>query len=272
MIKEYTIQDIILDSNFKHSLYVGTFEGTEDPDIEWPHRHNFYSLVWFTKGTGINVIDFEEHQIIPHRLFLVKPNQIHNWSYSHDTKGFIIVCDKHIIDRSLLPLFCLPYIDIEGVLLHFLQNTFKTLIYDYKQNDSLREKIVKTGINYICIHLYRTHQSNQCLEPENKIIVQFSEIITQTLSKNITTKEYADRLSISPEFLTSTCKKRCGKSPKAFILELKITEAKRLLYFSEDSIKEISFKLGFEDNSYFARIFKQKVGISPSLFREQKYL
>lgn len=131
---------------------------------------------------------------------------------------------------------------------------------------------MKTGINYICIHLYRTHQSNQCLEPENKIIVQFSEIITQTLSKNITTKEYAYRLSISPEFLTSTCKKRCGKSPKAFILELKITEAKRLLYFSEDSIKEISFKLGFEDNSYFARIFKQKVGISPSLFREQKYL
>ena len=64
---------------------------TEDPYIEWPHRHSFYSLVWFTSGTGIYVVDFDEYEIIPQRMFLVNPKQIHNWDYSENSKDIMLL-------------------------------------------------------------------------------------------------------------------------------------------------------------------------------------
>ena len=70
--------------------------------MDWPHRHDFYSLVWFTDSSGINVIDFEEYEIKPNRLFLMHPKQVHNWSYSKESKGYILVFDKAFHKRISL--------------------------------------------------------------------------------------------------------------------------------------------------------------------------
>ena len=69
-MKIYKISDI-LDSIEPVQHYIGIFEETPDPDIEWPHRHNFYSIVWFTQGKGLNVIDFEEYEILPSANFTI---------------------------------------------------------------------------------------------------------------------------------------------------------------------------------------------------------
>ncbi|WP_171659634.1 AraC family ligand binding domain-containing protein [Flagellimonas amphidinii] len=78
LLKEYSISDIILSNSEDRYYYVGTFAGTENPSVEWPHRHDFYSIIWFTESLGINVIDFEEYEIKPNRLFFIRPKQVHN--------------------------------------------------------------------------------------------------------------------------------------------------------------------------------------------------
>ena len=108
----YSISDIILSNNGKQPYYAGTFEDTEDPPVEWPHRHDFYSLVWFSEGSGINVIDFEEYAIIPHRLFIMHPHQIHNWSYSQGTQGYILVFDPYLF-KGQAEQHATPYIDLD---------------------------------------------------------------------------------------------------------------------------------------------------------------
>lgn len=61
MLKEYSVSDI-LDLPSQHiPYYVGRFE---DTDVEWTHRHDFYSLVWFTAGTRFYIIDMEEYEIL----------------------------------------------------------------------------------------------------------------------------------------------------------------------------------------------------------------
>jgi AraC-like DNA-binding protein len=62
-----------------------------------------------------------------------------------------------------------------------------------------------------------------------------------------------------------------GITAKQFQLDLKITEAKRLLIYSSLNASEIAYQIGFEDVSYFSRIFKKKTGLSPTNFKE-KYL
>lgn len=66
----------------------------EDEGIEWPHSHSFYSFVWFTQGSGYYVIDSEEYEIKPQRVFYIAPKQVHNWSLYDNTQGYIIFIDR----------------------------------------------------------------------------------------------------------------------------------------------------------------------------------
>ncbi|MCL1688926.1 helix-turn-helix domain-containing protein [Elizabethkingia anophelis] len=102
-------------------------------------------------------------------------------------------------------------------------------------------------------------------------IIKYKEIIIENYSQNFTIEQYAEKLKITKEILNQLCKDETGLTAKQFQLDLKITEAKRLLLYSSLNTGEISFKLGFEDQSYFSRIFRKKTKHSPADF-QKKYL
>lgn len=268
---EYSISDIIVSNPREKFYYAGTFEGTEDPDVEWPHRHDFYSFVWFTESSGINVIDFEEYEIKPERLFFMQPKQVHNWSYSKESKGYIIVFDKHFANAFQLDVMNIAFFDLSPKTTQLLKPLFENLIEESNLNDKLSEKIIASGISYLLFQLKRLandFEQNKCIKPKN--ILKFSKLVLNTISENLSVKDYADRLHLTVEKLNKICKESYGQNPKTIILDKKITEAKRLLYFTDLSVKEIAFQLGFEDPSYFSRIFKQKTKRLPSNFRSTR--
>ncbi|MCR9229119.1 MAG: AraC family transcriptional regulator [Flavobacteriaceae bacterium] len=267
MLKEYSISDIILSNPKEKFFYFGTFEATEDPNVEWPHRHDFYSLVWFIKSTGVNVIDFEEYEIKHNRLFLMRPKQVHNWSYSKNSNGYIAVFDKHLL-KEVTDFSFNPFIDLSDKNTKLLTPLFENLIEESKKNDKLSEKTIVQGISYLLLQLKRLSIENpQKKEVKSKTNLKFSKLVSDTISENLSVNEYASRLNLTVDKLNEICKKNYGQSPKTIILEKKITEAKRLLYFTDLSVKEIAFHLGFEDSSYFSRIFKQKTNLSPTEFK-----
>lgn len=268
MLKEYSISNIITSNPKEKFYYVGTFEGTEDPDIEWPHRHNFYSIVWFTKSKGINVIDFEEHEIKHNRIFLMQPKQVHNWSYSKNSKGYIIVFDKHLIKQLSSDFPEVPYFDLLASSTQILKPLLDNLIKESEIADELSEEIIIQGISYILLQLKRlTNRSFQSHGMKPELIINFSKLVLENISENHSVAWYASTLNSTVNKLNNICKEYYEQNPKTIILEKKVTEAKRLLYFSNLSVKEIAFRLGFEDSSYFSRIFKQKTNLSPTEFK-----
>lgn len=267
MLKEYSISDIIISNPKEKFFYVGTFEGTEDPNVEWPHRHDFYSLVWFTKSIGINVIDFEEYEIQHNRLFLMRPKQVHNWSYSKNSNGYIIIFDKHLL-KETTDFVNKAFFDLSERNTKFLKPLFENLIEEFNKNDKLSEKTIVQGISYLLLQLKRLSNENpKNKETKSKTALKFSKLVSDTICENISVNEYASKLNLTVDKLNEICKENYGQSPKTIILEKKITEAKRLLYFTDLSVKEIAFRLGFEDSSYFSRIFKQKTNLSPTEFK-----
>ncbi|MDF0707668.1 AraC family transcriptional regulator [Flagellimonas okinawensis] len=267
LLKEYSISDIILSNPKDRFFYVGTFEGTEDPKVEWPHRHDFYSIVWFTKSTGINVIDFEEYEIKHNRLFLMRPKQVHNWSYSKSSNGYIVVFDRHLV-KEITDFATQPFIDLSNKNTKLLTPLFENLIDESGKNDELGKKTIIHGISFLLLQLKRLSNENpQDKGIKSKGILRFSKLVSETIGENISVNEYASRLNLTVDNLNQICKENYGQSPKTIILEKKITEAKRLLYFTDLSVKEIAFRLGFEDSSYFSRIFKQKTNLSPTEFK-----
>ena len=76
------------------------------------------------------------------------------------------------------------------------------------------------------------------------------------------------RLYITPGYLNDTIKAATGKTAKQIIDEKRIVEAKRLLFWGEQSAKEISNQLNFEDDAYFNRFFKKHTGQTPAQFQK----
>ena len=80
--------------------------------------------------------------------------------------------------------------------------------------------------------------------------------------------DYGELLHISAKALNKACKAHFNKTLTDLIAERLIIEAKRELYLTSKSVKEIAFELGYEDEFYFSRYFKKKVGVSPQIFRD----
>ena len=268
MLQEYSISEILSSSDYM-SHYVGTFEDTQDPDIEWGHRHSFYSLVWFTSGSGFYVIDFQEYEIKPQRIFIVNTKQVHNWDYSENSKGYILMTDA-VLGLELDVNCPFPFIDICEPNIAVLENCFTNLIRESEIKDNLSVNNIKIGIQYL-YSLVRRSAIQTSTKPIllNPIIEQFKTLVFENNTILLEIKNYAEKLNLSADELNRICKASVGISAKKYLLELKITEAKRLLLFSHFNITEVSFQLGFEDSSYFARIFKKKTNLSPSDFSEK---
>lgn len=261
MLKEYSISDILVLPSQHVSHYAGTFEETEDPEIEWAHRHSFFSLVWFTEGTGFYVIDFEEYEIKRNRVFFVSPKQIHNWDYSENCKGYIIAVDSTLGEELNLN-YTFPYIDISGKTKDLLSIIFPDLIKNFdKQRD------VNIDIRYIYQLCERFAEQNDVQHyASNPYIVSFKKLILENHAQPHVIDWYADKLHLPVEELNSLCKEYTGTTAKQYLLDIQLTEAKRLLLYSDLNINEIAFQLGIEDSSYFSRIFKKKTSYTPSDF------
>lgn len=261
MLKEYSISDLLSLPSQHIPYYAGTFEGTEDPEVEWPHRHSFFSLVWFTGGNGSYVIDFDEYEIKPNRIFLVSPKQIHNWDYSESSHGYIITID-YSLGKELGLCSLSPYLDINEKFSILLEAVIFNLIDNFQHNND-----ISIDIQYIYKQIERfVTQNQQNRYSAHSQLIEFKKLISENQNLLLTVDKCAELLHLSEEHLNTFCKEYIGISAKQYILDLKITEAKRQLIYTSHNINEIAYNLGFDDSSYFSRIFKKKTSLSPSEF------
>ena len=98
----------------------------------------------------------------------------------------------------------------------------------------------------------------------------FKKLIDTHYKSWHSTNQYASELHISPDYLNKIVKSQTGKTAKEHIQSRIIIGAKRLLYFTELSNKEIGFELGFSEPANFSAFFKKSVGISPSQFKSEQ--
>ncbi|WP_205431326.1 helix-turn-helix domain-containing protein [Flavobacterium arcticum] len=78
---------------------------------------------------------------------------------------------------------------------------------------------------------------------------------------------YASALNKSPKTLANVFALYGKKTPLQIIQERVVNEAKRLLYYTDKSIKEIAVETGFEDTSHFSRFFKKQTSFTPTEFK-----
>ena len=250
-------------------------------ETDFPHRHNFYMICLIVKGSGTHVIDFEKIEIIPNRLFFLRPEQVHFWQVQPKSKLAVVQFSDdfltELFNYNNIPAINKPFdsfIDLQpdtaATFFHLLQkiDTEKTL------NQINSRKIIQANIFIMLSELERL--VNYDIIKRNKsnkyvILDKFKCLLSKQYKEITSVSEFANMLNITPNYLNIVIKETTGLTANELMHKRIILEAKRLLINECSDIVQIAFELGFKDASYFARFFKKATGQSPTEFRNDIY-
>ncbi len=104
-------------------------------------------------------------------------------------------------------------------------------------------------------------------QADQAIYRRLSDLVEKHFAGQWKVARFAEALAVTEVRLNDLCHRMAGKSPKQLILERAMLEARRLLAFSPISVGEIAEALGYEDASYFTRLFREREGVTPTEYR-----
>jgi AraC family transcriptional activator of pobA len=250
-----------------------------------PHRHNFYTVIWPFTATGKHVVDFKEYQIIRDHIFFVSPWQVHQILSDPNPTGYVILFTPEFLDKSSirsdfisnLKLFQnideTPPLPVGETMAARLKTFADSMMSAYISKDDMFLETVGAYLKLFLIecnnHCSLTPDNNtQSFEVSKNLIRNFRDLVENHHHKWHQVKDYADALSVTPNYLNEVIKSSVNMSAKDFIQHRLILEAKRMVIYTGKSGKEIGFDLGFEDPSHFSKFFKSNTNQSLAEFRD----
>jgi AraC-like DNA-binding protein len=156
-----------------------------------------------------------------------------------------------------------------GILLNVIEEEFA--YKDEVQLEMLRTVLKRFIIK--CTRLAKLQYAGKFISPgELDMVRHFSALVERHFKSLRKVTEYADLMNRSPKTLANAFKKLGELTPLQIIHARTILEAKKLLLFTDKSVKEISFELNVSDPVQFSRLFKKETGKSPGEFRQEGLL
>lgn len=256
----------------------------EHKNLQFPHKHSFYHLVYFSKGSGSHSIDFVNFPVEAGQIYFMIPGQVHSWDFTSKPDGYIVnfsdqylnalVADPRYLDQFSFfsGLANEQVITIPEKGRQKVEQILETIIHEGNSEEALKDDFARAALLQLLIltSRYTTNEDREQKNNYNSLLLKnFQKLIEKHYKEKKLTKDYAAILYITPNHLNALCKDVTGHSAGELIRDRVLLEAKRLLINAKVSISEIALELDFADNSYFSKFFKKYVGVTPEVFRKQ---
>lgn len=257
---------------------------SENSNIVFPHRHDFYQLLYITEGSGRHIIDFEAYPVEEGYIYFLSPGMMHTWDFEGYTEGYIInfqgsFFQSFFQNESILMEFPFfhslnnaPLLHLDGELKQNVKRALETILEEHQSRKPFFEMAVRSKMVELFVVLSRAY-TPKILENTSHnnitIVRDFEKLVEKHFIEKRFPKDYSVFLGITPNYLNEVCMGTVGKSAGLIIRERVILESKRLLVHSKSSVSEIAYHLNFADNAYFSRFFKKYTDLTPEVFRQQ---
>ena len=257
------------------------------PFLRKEHFHDFYSVLLFTKGEGIIKINNESYSVHPQTICLIAPNQTHSFEELGKAEGIVFTfCQDFYVEEfsfiRLLNLFsytssidtkvnnsCISLAESEYPR---VSDIMKSVSYEYESftPDNNSAVIIRSLLNILLLKLTELYEgkSDKAVNSNCNLIHSLSNLVDSHFIQEQQVSFYSSALNISEKQLNDICHRHFNCGLKKILQDRLMQETRKLLLSTELSVGEIAYKLNFEDNSYFNKVFKKEIGITPKSFRD----
>lgn len=248
-----------------------------------PRRLTSYFVVLIDSGTITYNLDLKEITIADGDLLFAMPNQIFIPPDKTDNlKYFKVLFDENTL--ALLPQHFSFLVDplnsqkisLDDVARERIKKVFEIINQIQNEDKHLTDtEIILAYLNLLLSELnnaYFKNESVDTLNPNVSKFVEFKVLVETHLTEQQSINTIAEKLALTTNSLYRIVKEYSGTSPKDFITNRLIMEAQRKLRYSNLSVKELAYELGFNDPDYFSRLFKKSTGKSVSEFLKDQDL
>lgn len=265
-------------------------EGMEIPMLEYPCSFDGYFLIYCVKGILKLNVDMTEYKLKENMLFIAQPDNLVRISEIVDD-----IRDLHyvgmLISRRLIECMKVDMRNMIGNMMKVQECPY--VILNQEEVDlmadfmTLAGKIISSGLVhsgealnsllsssfYIMISSFDRQVLTNIDDHESSsrskaILGNFIKLVSEHYTQHRNVGFYADKLCLTPKYLSKLIKIASGRSAPEWIDSYVILEAKNLLKYSEMTIKEIVYHLNFPNQSVFYKFFKARTGLTPSEYRK----
>lgn len=269
----------------------------------WIHSQRIldsFEIIIGVKGHIFIQQEEERYVVNPGDMLLLLPNCVHQgyacsdinasfyWMHFYCKENYRIM-DQRDVFREIAPLKTNPCFSklTENIVLpvHFSPEKTDRLFIQFKQlqhivaSDYISTYAADYMLTALLIELsqqalnniFRTMDSTIVNNHIDNVFITMLEWIRINIHKDISIKEIAEKFNFNQDYLTRLFKRHLGISTKHYINGSKISKAKQLLCQTDKNIKEIAFELGFKDEKYFMKLFKEYENLTPTNYRNAYY-
>ena len=227
-----------------------------------------------SEGSGYHYIDSRRFEVEPPVIYFIRKEQVHHWELNTEPDGFVIIIKKSFIERSLDHELKSLITKISSQNSLYIKDNpvittlFVLLTEENKANSENTFHVIEGLLKALLAKVLEVAQPviNKA-EIKSDLYQAFLALLNSGQTVKSTVHHYAEQLNTSPQNLNAACRKAVNQSAANVQSEFVISEAKRLLHYTGNTVSEIAFTLGFKDGSHFVKYFKRLTAQTPQNFR-----
>jgi AraC-like DNA-binding protein len=230
-----------------------------------------YHIVYITKGRGIFEARRQKYDVQPGSVLFLMPKMWHRYQPVVETGwheywvGFKGSFFSRLVDEQILSE---DRVFFDTGLHNRMIEAFHVIFEEVETQKPLYQLRACSGVFALIAEILTQERRKEQPNYYEKIIVKTKQIMEDNIFGSINMPNISDRLGINPSRLNEIFKAYTSMTPYQYFIHMKILKAENLLEAENASIKEVAYNLGFEDQYYFSRLFKNKTGVTPSRWKK----
>jgi AraC family transcriptional regulator, transcriptional activator of pobA len=269
----------------REKLHVGTLEeGLRlRQNRARPHRHDFYQVFWMTRTAPSVSVDFYNFPVEANSFVFAPPGAVHTFGESGPAEGYVLSFEEDFLEAEgypadlfeecppLDPAQILHVLPVSGQSVEIVQAYCVRMYQEFTSKREGYRAATAALLRLLFIEIRRclaAPSAPSAFRKYSSLTSRFLRRLNARPYQVTTASQIAKLLGVSRSWLNQLVRQETAKNLTDHLQGRLILESKRLLAHSDLNVSEIAYELGFEDPSYFTRLFRQVEGLSPREFRE----
>jgi len=239
-----------------------------------PHRHaRLHQVLMIERGAGRAEMDGTTAALGGHALANVPAGVVHSSRFEPGTEGWVVTVARDELDRGLIEGEGLRSLLESPAIIRGdgeIASIMRAIFASFETRDFARAHVLRALVMLLFGLVARRIAAEGAPQgPASPLQRRFEALLEAQFASHLPVSAYAARLGVTPTHLSRVMRRATGRSASAAITARVIREAQRNLAYSNLSISEVAYALGYNDPAHFSRVFSRATGLSPRAFRKK---